>query len=91
MACSCLENSKEKILAKLAETHPTYTITNADFENQIYPFDGKQGIILTHRFGYNYTFKKVNGTNCNPRITHININPTYCGFCGKKFIEDAVV
>lgn len=88
MACNCLENSKENILARLAEMHPDYTITDADYENRIYSFEeGQQGIILTHRFGYTYTFKKVNGTDSKPRATNININPIYCGFCGKKFVE----
>lgn len=88
MACNCLETSKEKILAKLAEIHPEYKITEADFENQIYTFGEGPGIILTHRFGYTYTFKKVNGEDSKPRNTNISINPTYCGFCGKKFVED---
>lgn len=87
MACNCLETSKEKILAKLAQIHPEYNISDADFQNQIYTFDEHQGIILTHRFDFTYTFQKVNGTDSKPRTSTININPTYCGFCGKKFIK----
>ena len=91
MACNCLETSKEKILAKLAELHPDYNISDADFQNRIYSFneDGASDIIITHRFDYTYTFKKVNGTNSKPRTSNISINPIYCGFCGKKFVEDA--
>jgi len=89
MACTCLEDSKEKILAKLAEIHPDYNITDFDFQNRIYSFaEEGPGIILTHRFEYTYTFKKVNGTDSKPRTSNININPTYCGFCGKAFIEE---
>ena len=88
MACNCLDNSKEKILARLQEIHPEYNITDSDFANQIYCFEGEQSIILTHKFEYTYSFTKVNGTPSKPRTTSININPTYCGFCGKKFVED---
>lgn len=89
MACNCLEQSKEKILAKLAETHPERTIINSDFDNRIWCFnDELQPIILTHRFEYTFTFVKTNGTISIPKNTSISINPTYCGFCGKKFIED---
>ena len=89
MACNCLETSKEKILAKLAEMHPDRTITDADFENRIYCFDPDiNGIILTHKFKYEYTFIKTNGTTSIPQNKTININPTYCGFCGKKLVED---
>lgn len=88
MACNCLETSKEKILAKLQEIHPEYNITDSDFQNQIYCFEGPQNTILTHRFDYTYSFTKVNGTQSKPRTSNININPTYCGFCGKKFVED---
>lgn len=88
MACNCLETSKEKTLAKLAEIHPTYEISDSDFQNRIWCFEGPQSVILTHRFDYTYTFKKVNGTDSKPRTSNISINPTYCGFCGKKFVED---
>lgn len=93
MACNCIETSKEKILAKLAEMHPDWTITESDYENQIFPFSEEnnsiQPIILTHHFGFTYTFKKVNGEDSKPRTDYISINPTYCGFCGKKFVEEA--
>jgi hypothetical protein len=85
MACNCLETSKENILAKLAEIHPTYSFTDSDFDNRIWCFDGPQDVILTHKFEYEYTFIKVNGTQSIPKKSSININPTYCGFCGKKF------
>lgn len=85
MACECLENSKQKILAKLVEMHPDRTITDADFDNRIWCLDGKQEVILTHNFKYTYTFIKTNGTVSIPKNTSININPTYCGFCGNKF------
>lgn len=88
MACNCLETSKEKILAKLAELYPEYNIYDSDFQNRIWCFEGPQDVILTHQFDYTYTFKKVNGTDSKPLTRNININPTYCGFCGKKFIED---
>lgn len=88
MACNCLENSKEKILAKIAEMHPERTIKDADFEHRIWCFDGPQDVILTHSFKYEYTFIKTNGSISIPKNTTMNINPTYCGFCGKKFIED---
>ena len=56
MACTCLEDSKEKILAKLAEIHPDYNITDFDFQNRIYSFaEEGPGIILTHRFEYTYS------------------------------------
>ena len=85
MACNCLETSKEKILAKLAEIHPDYNISDSDFDNRIWCLDGTQDVILTHKFEFTYTFKKVNGTDSKPRTSNININPTYCGFCGKQF------
>lgn len=88
MPCNCLENSKEKILAKLTEMHPDYTISDADFENRIWCFEGPQEVILTHRFKYTYCFIKVNGMESKPKSSAISINPTYCGFCGKKFIEE---
>lgn len=68
MACNCLENSKENILAKLAEMHPERTITESDFENRIWCFDGPQDIILTHSFKYEYTFVKTNGTTIKPKV-----------------------
>jgi hypothetical protein len=88
MACNCLETSKEKILAKLAEIHPDYNISDSVFQNRIWCFEGPQDVILTHRFDYTYIFKKVNATDSEPRTSNININPIYCGFCGKKFVED---
>lgn len=88
MACSCLENSKTKILERLGEMHPDYNISDADFQNRIYSFnEDDNGIILTHKFDYTYTFEKVNGTQSKSRTNNININPTYCEFCGKKFVE----
>lgn len=90
MACNCLETSKETILAKMAEIHPERTIKDSDFEHQILCFEGPQSVILTHSFKYEYTFVKTNGTTSNPKNTTININPSYCGFCGKKFVEDEV-
>lgn len=88
MACNCLETSKEKILARLAEIHPERTITHSDFEHRIWCLDGPQDVILTHSFKYEYTFVKTNGTTSIPKNTSININPAYCGFCGRKFVED---
>mgnify|MGYP001544521021 CR=1 FL=1 len=91
MACNCLETSKENILAKLAEMHPERTINGADFEHRIWCFDDdmkSNPIILTHSFKYEYTFVKTNGTTSIQKNTSININPSYCGFCGKKFVED---
>lgn len=90
MACNCLETSKEKILAKLQEIHPEYNITDSDFQNLMWNNIDNPGseYILTHRFDYTYSFTKVNGTQSKPRTSNININPTYCGFCGKKFVED---
>lgn len=89
MACECLEKSKENILVRLAEMYPEYKISDSDFQNQIYSLaEEGPGIILTHRFEYNYSFTRVNGEQSKPRTSTISINPTYCGFCGKKFIED---
>lgn len=91
MACNCLETTKEKILVRLAEMHPERTINDADFEHRIYALEEPAGIILTHSFKYEYTFVKTNGITSIPKNTTININPSYCGFCGKKFVEDEVV
>lgn len=49
MSCNCLETSKEKILAKLQELHPEYNITDSDFQNCIWCFEGPQPVILTHK------------------------------------------
>lgn len=88
MACNCLETSKEKILAKIAEMHTGYNIIESDFDNRIWCLESEQSVILTHKFEYTYTFKKVNGTDSQPRTSNININPTYCGFCGVKFVQE---
>lgn len=88
MACNCLETSEEKITARIAEMNPTYNITESGFQNRIYTLCDDMGIILAHRFDYTYTFKKVDGTDSKQRTSNICINPAYCGFCGKKFIED---
>lgn len=92
MACNCLEKSKERILEKLSEMYPDYNISDSDFQNRIYSFgEDSPGIILTHKFEYTYTFKKVNGTDSKPRTSNISINPIFCGFCGVKFIEDVTM
>ncbi len=91
MACTCLEKIEKDVLAKVAEMNPTYTITDGDFDNKIWTFGGEHALILTHKFEYEYYFKKVNGSNSTTRKGKINVNPIYCGFCGVKFIEDVKV
>lgn len=89
MACNCLEKLETDVLAKVAEMNPTYTITDGGFDNRIYALnDEGMEIILTHKFEYEYHFKKVNGTNSQTRKSKINVHPQYCGFCGVKFIND---
>jgi hypothetical protein len=88
--CNCLEEAKTKILSHLRKDNPEFTIedSNSDFDNIVYPLDGdNMGRILTHKFEYTYTFTKRDGELSRPKTASININPMYCGFCGKKFTD----
>jgi hypothetical protein len=79
-----MTKTEEKFLAKVAELNPDYNIVDSGFKNKVWALDSGN-TLLCHDFGYEYTFTKKNGEQSATRKGSININSSYCGFCGEKF------
>lgn len=89
MACNCLETTLEKVIERHKQNNPADTIIDADYLNKGWNFSGKGNAInLYNEIKIEYTFQKVNGQTSNPKSTKLSIYGEYCGFCGKKFVED---
>lgn len=91
--CNCIKEVEKKILAVLQTKYPnkTYsevtTFNGLGFQNKTWAFETGQ-ILLLHEMRFESTFTKVNGETSQPRKETVNINGSYCIFCGEKSVKD---
>lgn len=84
--CTCLKDSLETIKKSIEEnkTKPKgYKILQIDWEYKSwYPVVRPYFNVIIKS-----TYAKKDGSESRSKYEHVSIFPTYCPFCGKKYLE----
>ncbi|MDF2851669.1 MAG: hypothetical protein K0S31_2354 [Sphingobacterium multivorum] len=94
--CTCIDDQEKRILEHLCEQFPEREYDKqlnswqgTGFKNKAIVIGDKKGIFLYQEFCVNYTFTKTNGEKSKEKKQTINLNPSYCIFCGEKFDQNS--